>query len=72
MAQAALTIFRRILEDDSSCAKNINDHFEMVRAYVRTEKKKTPDIHSNPSKCGRNDPCLCGSGKKHKKCCLRK
>jgi hypothetical protein len=72
MAQAALTIFRRILEDDSSYAKNINDHFEMIRAYVRTEKKKTPDIQSNPSKCGRNDPCLCGSGKKHKKCCLRK
>ena len=20
-------------------------------------------------KCGRNDPCLCGSGKKFKKCC---
>ena len=72
MAQAALTIFRRILKDDSSYAKSINDHFEMVRAYVRTEKKKTPDIQSNPSKCGRNDPCLCGSGKKHKKCCLQK
>jgi len=23
------------------------------------------------SKIGRNDPCPCGSGKKHKKCCLR-
>ncbi|WP_143255566.1 YecA family protein [Anoxybacillus ayderensis] len=23
-------------------------------------------------KIGRNDPCFCGSGKKHKKCCLRK
>jgi len=22
------------------------------------------------SKIGRNDPCSCGSGKKHKKCCL--
>lgn len=21
-------------------------------------------------KIGRNDPCPCGSGKKHKKCCL--
>lgn len=25
-----------------------------------------------PNKVGRNDPCPCGSGKKHKKCCLRK
>jgi hypothetical protein len=24
------------------------------------------------SKTGRNDPCLCGSGKKYKKCCLQK
>lgn len=26
---------------------------------------------TRPSKVGRNDPCPCGSGKKHKKCCLR-
>jgi hypothetical protein len=25
-----------------------------------------------PRKVGRNDPCLCGSGKKYKKCCLSK
>lgn len=24
----------------------------------------------NPVKCGRNDPCYCGSGLKYKKCCL--
>lgn len=24
---------------------------------------------ANPDKIGRNDPCLCGSGKKYKKCC---
>jgi len=23
-------------------------------------------------KVGRNDPCICGSGKKYKKCCMRK
>ena len=23
-------------------------------------------------KIGRNEPCSCGSGKKHKKCCLKK
>lgn len=26
---------------------------------------------TRPFKVGRNDPCPCGSGKKHKKCCLR-
>ena len=30
-----------------------------------------PSINSY-SKIGRNDPCPCGSGKKHKKCCLGK
>ena len=30
--------------------------------------KLTP-IQSNEPKVGRNDPCLCGSGKKYKKCC---
>lgn len=25
-----------------------------------------------PPKVGRNEPCPCGSGKKFKKCCLRK
>jgi uncharacterized protein YecA (UPF0149 family) len=23
------------------------------------------------SRVGRNDPCPCGSGKRHKKCCLQ-
>lgn len=26
--------------------------------------------HQNILKIGRNDPCVCGSGKKYKKCCL--
>ncbi|MFP5222290.1 MAG: preprotein translocase subunit SecA [Acidobacteriota bacterium] len=33
-----------------------------------TEKKAQPTKRSTP-KVGRNDPCPCGSGKKHKKCC---
>ena len=30
----------------------------------KSNKKKT--------KIGRNDPCICGSGRKYKKCCLNK
>lgn len=26
----------------------------------------------NRTKIGRNDPCPCGSGRKYKKCCMRK
>ncbi|MBU4001441.1 MAG: SEC-C domain-containing protein, partial [Proteobacteria bacterium] len=32
------------------------------------EIKKEP-LKRDHDKVGRNDPCPCGSGKKHKKCC---
>ncbi len=32
-----------------------------------------PSFHTSPNvNIGRNDPCPCGSGKKYKKCCLRR
>jgi len=34
-----------------------------------TEQKRSHTIIRNAEKVGRNDPCPCGSGKKHKKCC---
>jgi SWIM/SEC-C metal-binding protein len=33
------------------------------------EKLLNPPQVVNSEKIGRNDPCLCGSGKKYKKCC---
>ncbi len=35
-----------------------------------SETQPPPNIHRGT--CGRNDPCPCGSGKKFKKCCLKK
>lgn len=35
------------------------------RKYVKAQKK----LEKRLRKPGRNDPCLCGSGKKSKKCC---
>jgi len=29
-------------------------------------------LRRDPARVGRNEPCPCGSGKKFKKCCLRK
>lgn len=37
-------------------------------APTKTVQADVIDIQSK-KKIGRNDPCLCGSGKKHKKCC---
>ncbi len=38
---------------------------ERVAAFARERKRGRPSF-------GRNSPCPCGSGKKYKKCCLRK
>jgi hypothetical protein len=46
----------------------IKDHPEQVKGIgqsIETYRREQP-------KPGRNEPCLCGSGKKYKKCCGRK
>ncbi len=40
--------------------------------YARTVRHGPAPIKSATPKVGRNDPCPCGSGKKHKHCCLAK
>jgi len=42
----------------------------MVKQSVR--QKETKQDERTMTKIGRNQPCPCGSGKKHKKCCLNK
>jgi SEC-C motif domain protein len=39
--------------------------------YVRPVRQGPAPIKSAQAKVGRNDPCPCGSGKKHKQCCLK-
>jgi uncharacterized protein YchJ len=34
-----------------------------------TEQKRSTTYTRKEEKIGRNDPCICGSGKKYKKCC---
>lgn len=42
-----------------------------LRAYDRTHDRPGRQL-VNLERVGRNDPCLCGSGKKWKRCCLTK
>ena len=37
-----------------------------------SQQKRSHTVVRNESKVGRNEPCPCGSGKKHKNCCLGK
>ena len=72
MSQAAITAFHRVVEQYSSYKTKLAEHFEMVRNHVRLEMQGSPDIQKNVKKPGRNDLCVCESGKKYKKCCLKK
>lgn len=38
----------------------------------RTTQSNADQLTKCMSKQNRNDPCLCGSGKKYKKCCIDK
>ena len=40
-----------------------------LKGYTEDEIAKEASRVVNVVKIGRNDPCICGSGKKYKKCC---
>jgi len=55
----------RLLE--SVCVQHEIDHLNGITIHDREIKLEPTKVEK---KIGRNDPCPCGSGKKHKKCCL--
>jgi uncharacterized protein len=48
--------------------ERLGSYVAEIHAYWQAKRQV---VHATP-KVGRNDPCPCGSGKKHKKCCLAK
>ena len=49
------------------------EHGDRMQSGIQSSQSKGPvqPIRNQTEKVGRNDPCPCGSGKKHKKCCGR-
>ena len=41
----------------------------LLRKIAQLRASRPTPAHQHHAKIGRNDPCLCGSGKKHKRCC---
>lgn len=72
MTEAAINVFRQALKEDKFYNQQVKEHFEMVKEHVRVEKRLLSNTSNKPSKFGRNNLCHCGSGKKYKKCCLKK
>ena len=58
--------------DKKDCIHEISE-FQQINGqwYYVDGKHKQPKPYTG-TKIGRNDPCVCGSGKKYKSCCLNK
>lgn len=55
-------------EDLLDATEAITDFIPLIREYWREQASPEGNPH-HTSHAGRNDPCPCGSGKKHKRCC---
>ena len=59
------------LREERSTPADYPTIFDEFRAPPPSIKAASTYVREEP-KAGRNDPCPCGSGKKYKKCCLKK
>ena len=60
-------------EEQKQAKENLNEAVginqeQIMQAMANYKAAHTPKIKEY--KIGRNDPCVCGSGKKYKNCCL--
>ena len=64
--------YEKMVKTQQAIAANVRK----IHAYWlerRTEYAPvTEPVRRKAPRVGRNDPCPCGSGKKYKKCCLRR
>ena len=64
----------RLLEDGLGPKEFFEDALDRMPDWIQTfygiREERAAVYRRADGKVGRNDPCLCGSGKKYKKCCL--
>lgn len=48
-----------------------DERLKLAKAAFATSEKRHPRPVASPAKLSRNEPCVCGSGKKYKRCCSR-
>ena len=74
VATAKLLPFEALAKEDVD-ASDATTHRPRLGSYVaelRVYWQSKRQVVNLTPKVGRNEPCPCGSGKKHKKCCLAK
>ena len=64
------TTLTRFAHDHPSLITNAISEMEWWHCFQ--PDKKSRELAIDQPEIGRNDPCPCGSGKKYKKCCLKK
>lgn len=68
LAQNLLAIYKDFIHSEDYLTRIKNQYAKVKQlAAERNNKNKINNANKN---VGRNDPCVCGSGKKFKKCCL--
>lgn len=67
-ANTLLELFTEVIIEDDSYVERLKKHYMLFKNEIkkRTLSKIQP-VHE--AKIGRNDPCICGSGRKYKNCC---
>jgi hypothetical protein len=72
MRKLVIDLYRNMLadgvdvDDEKEVKKWLKKHPEAVNGG---EVRRVETVKRDAPKVGRNEPCPCGSGKKHKKCC---
>lgn len=72
LLQSAPTPERKPLSEEQVVdltVKAVEDSFAKAQQKAVLQNRVHPAVRKSP-KLGRNDPCHCGSGKKHKRCCI--
>lgn len=54
-----------------SCLAKEKEILLAIKEARREPRRSTRSIVKRQDRCGRNDPCLCGSGRKYKICCRK-
>ncbi len=57
----------------SACLdRDCSSHVQYQEPTGNSIKQQRPSNSTRPATVGRNDPCPCGSGKKYKRCCMKR
>jgi hypothetical protein len=63
------SIIRSLLQ--SNRGANVRTEVISPSSSPRIKLESLSRAEDNPARVGRNDPCICGSGRKFKRCCMR-